>query len=301
MWLSLNYDMLKRWKPILFTTLGVVVLYQAIVYLHPLNLDWVGSDAFSMANTLRFIFIDQFLIECVTVAIVFQLIRLYGTKLKLTDLQLSIKGIVLYELKFLPILLVSFFVFAPFSLTLRFLLNHFPDLDWAIYFDEYFYSVELYFVYLTPVLLAGYIIINANLISQYNQQLGETKLDLHKAKKSNVKNRVWASDEFGELFLETEKIQWIIREERKTFAFTEADKYRLKENITELEEKLDADAFIRINRSTIVNLGFVLNYSFWENDKYILRMKANDHEFVMSRDRLNKIKDRLLPEEPVSS
>ena len=285
MWLSLNYDMLKRWKPILITTFGVVVLYQAIVYLHPLNLDWVGSDAFSMANTLRFIFIDQFLIECVTVTIIFQLIRLYGTKLKLTDLQLSIKGIVLYELKFLPILLVAFFVFAPFSLTLRFLLNHLPDLDWAIYYDEYVYSVELYFVYLTPVLLAGYMIINANLIYQYNQQLGETKLDLHKAKKINVKNRLWASDEFGELFLETEKIQWIIREDRKTFAFTEADKYRLKENITELEEKLDVDAFIRINRSTIVNLGCVLNYSFWENDKYILRMKANDHEFVMSRDR----------------
>ncbi|WP_436515091.1 LytTR family DNA-binding domain-containing protein [Ekhidna sp. To15] len=297
MWLSLNYDLLKKWRPIVFTTLGIEIVYQAIIYLHPENLDWVGSEHFSLLNTLQFIFIDQFLIECASVAIIFQLIRWYGTKLKLLDLKLNAKDIALYELKFLPILLVSFFVFAPVTLTLRFLYHYLPGLNWDIYFSEYFYSVTLYFNYLTPVFLVGYIIINVNLIYQYNLQLGETKSDLHKVKRSQTKNRLWASDDFGELFLETDKIQWIVREERKTFAITESDKYRLKENITELEEKLDSSTFIRINRSTIVNLSSVLNYSFWENDKYILRMKNSDTEFVMSRDRLHKIKHQLLPEE----
>lgn len=301
MWLTLNYDLLKRWKPILMTTLVIEIVYQAIIYLHPENLDWVGSEYFSLSNTLRFIFIDQLLIECATVAIIFQLIRVYGTKLKLTDLKLSIREIVVYELKFLPILLVSFFFFAPVTLTLRFLYHHTPELNWEIYFSEYFYSATLYFNYLTPVFLIGYIIINVNLIYQYNLQLGETKQDLHKVKRSNAKSRLWASDEFGEVFLETDKILWIVREDRKTFAVTDSDKYRLKENITELEDKLDANTFIRINRSTIVNLEYVLNYSFWENDKYILRMKVDDHEFVMSRDRLHKIKDRLLPEESVNN
>ena len=296
MWLSLNYDLLKKWKPIVLTTLVIEVIYQAIIYLHPENLDWVGSEHFSLFNTLRFIFIDQFLIECATVAIIFQLIRWYGTKFKLLDLKLRVREIALYELKFLPILLVSFFVFAPVTLTLRFLYHYLPDLNWDIYFNEYFYSVTLYFNYLTPVFLIGYIIINVNLIYQYNLQLGETKSDLHKVKRSHTKNRLWASDDFGELFLETDKIRWIVREDRKTFAVTESDKYRLKENITELEEKLDPNQFIRINRSTLVNLECVLNYSFWENDKYILRMKNSDTEFVMSRDRLNKIKHQLLPE-----
>ncbi|MEO9485632.1 MAG: LytTR family DNA-binding domain-containing protein [Ekhidna sp.] len=284
---------MKRWKPIIITTLIIELVYQAIIYLHPENLDWVGSDDFSLGNMLRFIFIDQFLIECVSVAIIFQLIRLYGERLRLVDLKLNIREIFLYELRFLPILLTSFFVFAPFTLTIRFLYHHSSAIDWDVYFNDYFYSTTLYFNYLTPVLLIGYIIINVNLIYQYNLQLGETKLDLREARKVKVKNRLWASDAFGELFLDTNKVQWVERESRKTYAYADTEKYRLKENITELEEKLDPNSFIRINRSTIVNLEFILNYSFWENDKYIVRIKDSTKEFVMSRERLNKIKDKF--------
>lgn len=46
---------------------------------------------------------------------------------------------------------------------------------------------------------------------------------------------------------------------------------------------------------TLVNLEFVQNYSFWENDKYVLRMNdENKSEFVMSRERLQKIKHMFL-------
>ncbi len=117
---------------------------------------------------------------------------------------------------------------------------------------------------------------------------------MQKEKNRKTKNRLWATDDFGEVFLDTAKIQWIERVDRKTFASTESDRYRLKENITEIEEKLDPEVFIRINRSVIVNLENVLNYSFWENDKYVLRIKDSEKEFVMSRDRLNKIKGKLL-------
>ena len=271
-----------------------------MVYLHPENLDWVQSDYFSIANTLQFILLDQFLIECISVAIIFQLIRIYAGIIRLDELRLGVKEIILYELKFLPILLVSFFFFAPFTLTVRFLYHMLPDPNWDIYFSDYFYSFKLYFNYLTPVLLVGYTIINVNLIYQYNLQLGETKRDLDKSKKTKVKGRLWASDDFGELFLDVEKILWIEREDRKSFAKTDTDRYRLKENITELEEKLDPNKFIRISRSVIVNLEYVNNYSFWENDKYVVRMKENDKEFVMSRERLNKVKGLFLKEELVS-
>lgn len=294
MWLTLNYDLLKKWKAIVLTTLVLIMLYQAVVYLHPENLDWLRSEYFSWSNTLWFVFVDQFLIECVTVAILFQMIRMYARLLRLTELKLTINELVKYELKFLPLFLLAYFVFAPFPLTLRFLLHYLPDPDWSIYFEEYFYGTDTYANYLTPVLLVGYTIINVNLLQQYNQQLGMTKQDLQQAKKPKVKDRLWASDEFGELFLEVEKIRWIEREDRKSMAWTGTDNYRLKGNISDLEEKLDPDDFVRVNRSAIVNLSHVLNYSFWENDKYILRMKESDQEFVMSRDRLNKIKDRLI-------
>ncbi|MTI39429.1 LytTR family DNA-binding domain-containing protein [Fulvivirga lutimaris] len=131
----------------------------------------------------------------------------------------------------------------------------------------------------------------------YNEQLGKTREDLHTTKTQRIKERLMASDEFGEVFVEVNKILWIEREDRKTFIHTIEDKYRLKENISEIEAKLNPDRFVRINRSSIINLECLLNYSFWENDKYIVRLKDSDKEFVMSRERLQKIKHLLL--EPV--
>ncbi|GAA4273237.1 hypothetical protein GCM10022258_25310 [Aquimarina gracilis] len=68
-------------------------------------------------------------------------------------------------------------------------------------------------------------------------------------------------------------------------------KYQITKNLTELEEKLDHN-FIKINRSTIVNLLFFKDYSFWENEKYIFRMK-NGAEYNVTRERLKKIKERI--------
>lgn len=294
MLLKLEYELFQKWSSVLLTSLTMVCIYLAMVYLHPENSEWIGSEEFSIFNALQFILIDQFLIECISVTIIFQLIRIYALRLDMTELKLSIKSIILYELKFQPILLISFFVFAPFTLTVRFLYHYFPTLDWDIYFDEYFYNSSLFLSYLIPVQIVGYTIINANLIKMYNQHLAKTKKDLGDIKNANNKKYLWATDNFGELFLDIEKIQWISRNDRKTYAVTNLDKFRLKENLSELEKKLDANKFVRVNRSTIVNMECVLNYSFWENDKYVIRMKGGEYEFIMSRDRLNKIKDRFL-------
>ena len=293
--LSLDYDLLKNWKAVVLTSATVVMIYQVLVYFHPENLGWTESEYFSWRNLIQFILIDQMLIECITVSIIFFLMRKYAQFQSLDQIKLQPREILLYELKFLPVLLLAFFVFAPFTLTVRFLYHSLPDPDWSEYFEEYFYSIQLYIVYLFPSLLFGYGILNVNLIIQYNQQLNETKSTLIKEKNRKKKERLWATDNFGEVFLDVEQIRWIVREDRKTFAITESEKYRLKENISQLEEKLHPEQFLRINRSTIVNLEWVLNYSFWENDKYILRMKDKSQtEFVMSRERLNKIKEQLL-------
>ena len=297
MLLTINYSYLKKWKPILLTTFLVEVVYQFIGYFHPENMEWLSSDQFSIGHALQYVLIDQALIECISVAILFQVIRIYGTKLRLFEVQLSPKELVKYELKFLPALLIAFFFFAPFTLTVRFLYHYLPDLNWDDYFEMYFYSTRLYLIYLAPVFFVGYVIINVNLIRNYNEQLSKTGAQLSKEKNRATRTRLWATDDFGEVFLDTNKIKWIERKDRKTFARVEDENYRLKENITQVEEKLSRDAFVRINRSVIVKLSEVLNYSFWENDKYVVRMKGTDIEFVMSRERLNKIKGRFLQEE----
>ncbi len=304
MQLVLNYDLLRGWKAVVLTTLFFELILQGFIYLHPENIGWMSSPDFSITNLLRFVFIDQFLIECITVAIIFALIRFYALHLQLFQVRLNARDLLLYELKFLPILLLSFFFFAPFTLTVRYLFHHFPELNSELYFQEYFYSTSLYLNYLIPVLLIGYTIINVNLVKLYNQQLSYTTQDLNKLsrdldqvkrRQASPKSRLTVFDDFGELLLEVSKIKWIEREDRKTFATTNStERYRIKATISELEKKLDPDKFVQINRSVIINLNELLNYSFWENDKYIVRMKDSDKEFVMSRMRLKKIKDKLL-------
>ncbi len=293
--LKVDYTWLGQWRTVVVTTFLAIILYLAIVYLHPENLDWVGSEAFSWSNLLWFVLIDQFLIELVTVTILFQLIKWYAWGLRLTSLKLRVLDIVIYQIRFLPLFLLAFFIFSPVSVTLRFLLHHLPNLSWEVYLAEYFFSTKLYFNYLTPVLIIGYGIINVNLLRNYNKQLGTISEDLAKRERQSETKRLWAADDFGDLFLELRTIVWIERLERKTFAFTEDEKYRLKETLTELAEKLPSEQFLRINRGVFVNISWVLNYSFWEHDKYVLRMKAPvTKEFIMPRDRLRKIKNRLI-------
>ena len=43
----------------------------------------------------------------------------------------------------------------------------------------------------------------------------------------------------------------------------------------------------------LVNLTCVRNYSYWENDKYIVRLDDDRAEFVMARARLAELRARL--------
>jgi two-component system, LytTR family, response regulator len=86
---------------------------------------------------------------------------------------------------------------------------------------------------------------------------------------------------------------WMDVENKNYLVHTAAGVFKTKFTITELEEKLNPNKFFRINRATIINLKYFKNYSFWEYDKYIVRLNDNKTEFVMQRARLKDLKDVL--------
>jgi tetratricopeptide (TPR) repeat protein len=93
----------------------------------------------------------------------------------------------------------------------------------------------------------------------------------------------------GETLLPLNDIIWFEKIDRSYFACLPNEKYRIKPTITELEVILPA-TFVRINRSVIINLQYLLNYSPWENNKYVIRMRLPvGTEFVSSRDRIRNI------------
>lgn len=98
----------------------------------------------------------------------------------------------------------------------------------------------------------------------------------------------------GIKLLSLQSIWWIQKEGKNYHAFTESENYRIKQNISDLEETLPKEQFFRVNRAAIINTSFMSNYSFWENHKYIIRMKnADKSAFTISRSRLRELKETL--------
>ena len=59
------------------------------------------------------------------------------------------------------------------------------------------------------------------------------------------------------MFLSIEDIRWVEAEENYVRIHTESESHLLRETIGRLESRLDPRSFIRIHRSSIVNLQYV--------------------------------------------
>ena len=88
------------------------------------------------------------------------------------------------------------------------------------------------------------------------------------------------------------EIQYAEKIGKQYYVFTAEGKFKIDKNLHELEVFLPEHSFRRINRSAIVNMVEITGFSFWENEKYVLTLK-NGKQFVMTRKRLNTLKDDL--------
>jgi two-component system LytT family response regulator len=104
--------------------------------------------------------------ELVTTVIIVALIDFYHILLKINTVGRSWRAIIRYELIFLPVILLAFFFFNPITQTIRFALVEFPNYDFSLFLNSYIlgtYSWRLYFLYLIPVTIIGYSVINISL------------------------------------------------------------------------------------------------------------------------------------------
>ena len=283
--IKIDYNRIISIRVILLTSSISVLLINTLVYLNPSNHGWWNSPEFSWFNTLQFIFIAQLMIECISVFIILLMLKIYAEKFKLTEVKTNRSAIVKYELVFLPVPFLAFFIFNPFTQTVRFLYHDFPGLDWSVYMEEYFYSLELYLTYLPVNFLQAYSVLNYNLFIQKNRIDKSSDRELDKAF-----IEVYTSQ--GKTLINKIDIKYCIKKGRKYWIYTDSNSYNSHLTISKLEAILSPDKYVRINRATIVKIDAIKNYSFWENDKYILRL-VDDHEFIMSRNRLRLIKKRL--------
>jgi two-component system, LytTR family, response regulator len=95
-------------------------------------------------------------------------------------------------------------------------------------------------------------------------------------------------------FVELSRVTHIFAQDKLTYAATAHQEYCLDATIAELEQKLDPETFVRIHRSTIVNIAHVEELHAWFAGGMRLRLKDEKRtELTVARDRVKHLKHRL--------
>jgi two-component system, LytTR family, response regulator len=95
-------------------------------------------------------------------------------------------------------------------------------------------------------------------------------------------------------FVDLTRVTHFYAKDKLTFAATPAKDYCVDGSIADLEAKLDPKRFIRIHRSTLVNLEFVQELYSWFGGRVLIRLRDDKHtELTVARDRVKELKDKL--------
>jgi two-component system LytT family response regulator len=124
-----------------------------------------------------------------------------------------------------------------------------------------------------------------------SRQVDQTSLHPH-SNAAAYANRIVFKSRGRILFLPVSSIRWIGAEENYVRICTESESYLLREPIGRLEEKLDPQLFLRVHRSSIVNLQFVKEVRT-ENTGESVVILLNGQRLSMSRSYRSRINEWL--------
>lgn len=301
-----------------FILLGVLLLIELV--------SWSVAYGIKMGNVetvggflpyTGLIFFTMFLPELTTLIFTVTLVNYSHNWLKINAVRNRWASVIQYELKFLPILMLSFWIFNPFTQTVRFLVEAFPQYSFYNYWHDYLwgtYTWSMYFKYLFPIILMGYIALNISLLSDYLKQRREAQ-EAAEAEATRAAQETLAlsatfvskpstpspylahlkgKNAYGELAFPAGDVYFFTIEDRSYYAELAKGRYAVVKTLNELETELDPNLFFRVKRDYIVNRHAVLNYAYWENGKYIVRLNTPDrHEIVVPRARMQIFREWL--------
>jgi two-component system, LytTR family, response regulator len=95
------------------------------------------------------------------------------------------------------------------------------------------------------------------------------------------------------VFLPVSDIRWIGAEENYVRICTQNETHLLRETMAHLEEKLDSDMFLRVHRSSIVNLQYVKEVRTETDGEYAVVL-VNGEKLTMSRSYRSRINEWLM-------
>jgi uncharacterized membrane protein len=307
-------------KPLYGVTLfvGLLLLVEGLAWTVSYNAKF--SNLTRLGGLLPYvsmIFRGYILPEMVTAYILVVLLNQYHVRLRLNSIKLTARDITRYEVGLLPVILLSFFVFNPVTQTVRFVMEQFPYYSFVHYWNNYLsgtFGWGMYVRYLMPIFILGYLIVNISLTSDYLKQKQEAQ-DIAEAEAAQAMQKALAlsatftpkpttpspylsyikgKNSLGDLDFPVNDVYYFTVEERFYYAYLTKGRYLVSKTLNELETELDASQFFRIKRDYIVNRQAVLNYAYWENGKYIVRLNTPEgHDIIVPRARMHEFREWL--------
>ena len=125
----------------------------------------------------------------------------------------------------------------------------------------------------------------ARLMSQVQQALGQRPQDYPARIASRLGDKVE--------FIDLGQVTHFYAKDKLTFAATATKHYIVDPAIAELETRLDPRKWIRIHRSTLLQMEHVKELHTWFGGRVMVRLKDGKTELQVARDRTADLKDRL--------
>lgn len=95
-------------------------------------------------------------------------------------------------------------------------------------------------------------------------------------------------------FVDLARVTHFYAKDKLTFAATGGKDYWVDGGIVELEARLDPKRFLRIHRSTMVNIDYVHELYAWFSVRVLIRLRNDKRtELTVSRDRVKALKEKL--------
>jgi two-component system LytT family response regulator len=94
-------------------------------------------------------------------------------------------------------------------------------------------------------------------------------------------------------FIDVADVTHFYAKDKLTFAATPSKHYALDLAIADLEPRLDPRQWLRIHRSTLVNIGAIREVHTWFGGKAIIRLKDGKTDLPVPRERVAEVKAKL--------
>lgn len=301
----------------------VIVLFFEIIgwAISPENKLYTYSSYQTLFSYLKNLFLGLLAPEFCTLYIMVFLIDVFHRFLGIRKININFSSMIKYEAAFLPLFFISFFLFFPITLHVRFLLREFPNYSLHRYIELYVFqgfTLQTYLMYLPFVVLLGYILVNASLVKDFLESGNSSQVKITPiiptttvfipieppapalqeagVEKKEVYPRVIeAKTGTGDVYLKLDECYYFETDEERYYVVHPKGRFRVMKPLSVLEEELDPLHFFRVHRSYIINLDHLDSYIYWEKGKYIVYIKtaAEIKEMMMSRQRFPAFKDAL--------